>query len=188
MGVGALCFALGLLLTLTDDSGDDASPSVDQITTTTTTAPPSPSTTSGAPPVPASTTTVTPQTTAFTAPEDASVEARSFFANWQQANRAGDIDLLLALLHPLVIERYGAEQCRGYLPTVTDEQVIIEVREATLDPNRRYETDGQTATPADAYAVQITRADRGADAVELTATLAFVDGELRWFTDCGDPV
>ncbi|MDC3402483.1 hypothetical protein OAX95_00935 [bacterium] len=183
MGAGALCLVLGLLLTFTDDGGDSSSPAIDEVATTTTISPEPSTTTSTLPP------TTTPPTTVptTTLPAGATEQATSFFATWQQANRTGDIDLLLALLHPLVFERYGVEQCRTYLPTVTDEQVTIDVREATLDPSRRYETDGQTATPADAYAVQIT-SSCPADAVEFTATLAFVDGELRWFTDCGDPV
>jgi cell division septation protein DedD len=74
--------------------------------TTTTTAPPA--TTSVA--APATSTTAAPVTTAVAAP----ALVAAFIERFASAIAAGDVDALVATLHPAVVETYGESVCRSF--------------------------------------------------------------------------
>jgi hypothetical protein len=131
------------------------------------------------------TTTVAP-TTSTTEPLDAQVEA--FFAVWTTELAAGDADALYARLHPLVVERYGEAACRAYLGSLSAPAAESEV--LSVDPQLAtwaWATDGQSTDVADAITVRLRRTEDGDTFVENDVHLASVDGEIRWFTDCGTP-
>jgi hypothetical protein len=179
-GLVAVVAGVGLLLA---DGGDEAvgapaTPSTSATTATTTTA--STATTT------ATTATTAPPTTTTTVDVDG--EARAFFAAFADALRGADAEHLLATLHPLVAERYGAETCRAYLggldvPAFSAEVLSVEPAGVTFV----WETDGLSTEVPDAVRLVLRRTEDGSTFVESDVHLARVDGGLRWFTDCGTP-
>jgi hypothetical protein len=139
-------------------------------------------------PVGAATTTtptVAPTTTTTLSPR-AKVEA--FFADWANALRTGDASFLVARLHPAVPQRYGDDSCRAYLGSLRFPQAsaqVLSVDAATATWS--WETDGRTSAIADAFGLRLRRTEDGTSFTEAPAHIAFVNGEVRWFTDCGTP-
>lgn len=129
------------------------------------------------------TTTTRPTTTTESARDEPDV----FFDRLAAAFVADDANTLVDLLHPAVVARYGEEQCREHLEVLAASNVELELVEVTGVGPVVYATDGQETTIDDGVRVR-TRVTRDGEGVEQDATLAFVDDELRWFTDCGAPV
>jgi hypothetical protein len=116
----------------------------------------------------------------------AKVEA--FFADWVSALRAGDTTILLTRLHPAVTQRYSEDACRAYLGSLRFPQATAQV--IATDPATgpwSWETDGRATPIPDALGLQLRRTEDGVSFTEATAHIAFVNGEVRWFTDCGTP-
>lgn len=109
-----------------------------------------------------------------------------FYAALAAALRAGDVTTLHQLLHPAVIERYGAEQCSTSLAEVGDDSLTIEVLGTSSPGPWTWDLDGVTTEVDPAIAVDI-RLSAGGTSFEQEAHLALADGALRWFTDCGEP-
>jgi len=136
------------------------------------------------PTVEATTTTVPPATTTTTtiAPEYPTEFVNALIG----AQAAGDIDILLARLHPEVFTRYGGEEpCRLYLESVTFPEVIL--RELLEPAPWDYATDGITTTFPDAIGVEVERVVDGETLIQ-ELHIVYEGPELRWFTDCGEPV
>lgn len=187
-GVGAILLvigAIGFFANLSDGDGDaaitetapsDAGTTTTAPATTTTTLP---STTTTAPPETSSTST---STTTQAPPEDPG----DYIASHIAAQGTNDVAFLLARLHPDVIARYGGEDaCSAYLSSIPNPPFTL--REIGPPEPWEYATDGQSATYPDAIPVEIER-DVGGQTVIQEIHLVYVGNELRWFTDCGDPV
>jgi hypothetical protein len=106
----------------------------------------------------------------------------AFYGAFAEAMQAGDVDALVARLHPTTFDRYDDATCRVYLAAVTDEDFAAEVISAAPPARWSWTTDGVQREIDDAIAVRVRIGDR-----EQETHLAPVDGQLRWFTDCGDP-
>ncbi|MEZ5282107.1 MAG: hypothetical protein R2770_16730 [Acidimicrobiales bacterium] len=122
-------------------------------------------------------------------PLDPRATVQDFFANWAVAIGEADVEFLLAALHPAVIDRYGTEQCAAYLEQVAGQPIEVEVVSTSELITGEFARDGLTRVIDDLVLVEIARRDRGAEeAVVQQTRLGFVEGEPRWFTDCGEPL
>ena len=202
--------AVGLITTLSDDDGDTAAerpapnPSTPTSTVVTTTQPgatttpemtnpPATSTTLPATTTTAATTTIattttsstttsTSRTTTTVAPEDSA----EFMNALIDAQAAADVDFLTARLHPEVLTRYGgAEPCRTYLESITFPAITL--REINDPAPWDFATDGLVTTFPDAIGVEIQRIVDGETIIQ-ELHIVYAGPELRWFTDCGEPV
>jgi hypothetical protein len=140
---------------------------------------------------PAPTATPTPVPTASPAPPsptpDATTLIVAFYEGLDPAIRAADADILVPLLHPATIERYGEPACRTYLGGLADPTLDIEVASVAGPAPWDYQTDDLTTTIPAAWTVEAAFTSQGATS-DRELHVALVDGEVRWFTDCGTPL
>ena len=121
------------------------------------------------------------------ASSSASVFAAGFFDLYNAAQGAGDSGRMFEMLHPAVLELYGAAACTDYLASIVNPEVSIEVLSAADIGEWMWERDGQTLSIADALSVQ-ANINNGGDVSQSELHLATrPDGTLGWFTDCGEP-
>ncbi len=150
-----------------------------------------PTATVGATPSPAPTATPTAVATASPAPPsptpDATALIVAFYEGLDPAIRAADADILVPLLHPATIERYGEPACRTYLGGLADPTLDIEVASVVGPEPWDYVTDDLTTTIPDTWTVQAAFTSQGATS-DRELHVALVNGEVRWFTDCGTPI
>jgi hypothetical protein len=107
---------------------------------------------------------------------------QAFYDAFAAAMQAGDVDVLVGRLHPTTFDRYDDATCRAYLAAVIDADFTAAVT-GTAPPARwSWTTDGLERDIDDAIAVRVRIATG-----EQETHLAPVDGQLRWFTDCGNP-
>ncbi len=118
---------------------------------------------------------------------DATALIEAFYEGLDPAIRAADADVLVPLLHPATIERYGEPACRTYLGGLADPTLDIEVASVSGPEPWDYLTDDRTTTIPDAWTVSAAFTSQGATS-DRELHVAFVDGEVRWFTDCGAPL
>ncbi len=110
-----------------------------------------------------------------------------FLSALATAVREGDVDFQLERLHPAVIERYGEDACRADLVTRTDPTHAFEVTTVRDQPEPfDYASDGLSETIPETVVVDANVTDNG-QTQAVTTHLVEVDGEFRYFTDCGTP-
>jgi hypothetical protein len=103
-------------------------------------------------------------------------EVQKFLNQLDEAVRKGDTDFRVARLHPAVIERYGEQQCHDFLASP----------QAGPDPFDFTTDDGAVPIP-DAQLVLVKETfEKKTTTRELH--VAKVDGEFRYFIDCGTPL
>lgn len=125
---------------------------------------------------PANTTAAVTITT--TTPPDQTVE--DFFPDFVAAIESGDVDFLLARLHPVVLEQPNADRCRTFI-----EREILALGNYTLtgDVTGPVSQNVAGTTVAAVYSAPVSFVFQG-QSFDGTATFAAVDGEMRWFTEC----
>lgn len=131
----------------------------------------------------------TPTTPAVESPAPVHVDGgtRRFVDTFVSWLRAGDGESLLAALHPVVLVRYGEATCGTYTDGLAvDERFTIEVDTVTSVPRWDYATDGLSTRVTDVVRVNGRRVMDG-QVVDDEFHFAVVDGNYRWFTDCGTP-
>jgi hypothetical protein len=155
---------------------------------------PSPSPSISAAPTPEPTAPTGPTAGETTSPEPEPSETlaaetpEEFFADFAEAIRTGDVEFLLARLHPVVLERYGRQRCRAAVASLaTDPTLDVKIRSTSEPGSYEFASDGKTATVEDAFTVALTFTTAEGTARQ-DGHVALVDGELRWFTDCGEPL
>jgi hypothetical protein len=126
-----------------------------------------------------------PATTRPTAPPET---AQAFFATFGRALAAGDSASLIARLHPLVVSRYGADQCRAYLTGLSVPRYAVEVLGVRAAEPWDWVLDGRTDRIPSAIPVRIRSTEDGTTFREVEAHVVVVDNQVRWFTDCGTPI
>ncbi len=183
--VGLVMIVSGLIMALVGlagwiFSGNDASGETSTTIAASTTSLPttlpetSTSTTTSEP----ATTTTMPSTTTTTI--DASGSIQGFVPAFADAIAREDVDFLIATLHPSVLALFDEESCRTF---ITEEILELE----------QYRLIGEIAGPTtqlvggmevDMYQGAVAFAFRGQEFTS-EAAFAFVDGQTRWFTQCG---
>jgi hypothetical protein len=111
----------------------------------------------------------------------------AFYEGLDPAIRAADADTLVPLLHPATIERYGEPACRTYLGGLADPTLDIVVESVAGPAPWDYVTDERTTTIPDTWTVQARFTSQG-ETSDRELHVALVDGQIRWFTDCGTPL
>jgi hypothetical protein len=132
----------------------------------------------------AATATPTPSTDSLPA-------VQSFYKDWNAAFEAQDVDTLFSLLHPTVLDVYGADVCRAYLESVIRNPVSVTVQGATDLPTWEWQADDRQVSVDEAVAVDAA-VTAGGQTVDQEVHLAWDESSgnrrLAWFTDCGQPL
>ena len=111
---------------------------------------------------------------------------RSFVAEFDAAHQAGNLAFLIEHLDPLVIERYGADQCDSYVAATMGSIQNLEIIQIMGPQEISYDSDDlSTAIPDGGFRLEL---DLDANGTRTTANPSYriVDGIIRWFTDCGE--
>ena len=103
------------------------------------------------------------------------------------AVRNRQADFLLARLHPEVITLYGEAQCRTFVSSLRDPTRAYLIRSVSTLGMWNYTPDGRSIPITDVYTVNVTATVNGKSTTS-DIHVALVDGQLRWFTDCGTPL
>ncbi len=143
---------------------------------TTTAPPPSPS-----PAPPTVPPTAPPTATASASPVLDPPTVEEFAGELLAAFQTADSGYLFDRLHPFVLERYGARQCRRYVNDLAPEpSASWTVLSATGPAPWDWTTDELTTTVSDTWTVMIDIPDEGEREVHFTP----FEGTWRWFVDC----
>ncbi len=192
-GVAALVIGIALIGSAVLDLGEDSRTSTAALATPAASPPGSASPPPSAGPTtgPLASPSAPRSSSAATAPGPASTpdpftRVAAFTSVLIPAIRDADAATLVAILHPATIERYGIDACLEQLGRLGDPTFDIVVHGVDSPEPWDYTTDGVTTTILDALRVDASMTENGAtEATELH--VAIVDGEVRWFTDCGTP-
>jgi hypothetical protein len=99
----------------------------------------------------------------------------------------GNIDQELAALNPAVVQRYGDDQCRSFLATLTDPTAAFTVKEVTGPESFDYAGNGLTTTVPNTFYADVTAISHG-QAVDQTVHVARANNALSFFAACGTPL
>jgi hypothetical protein len=110
-----------------------------------------------------------------------------FLPVFSAAIRTGDKRFLFERLHPAVVEFYGEQACRVYLRDfiVPDSEFVY--RSAAEPAEFTWVADGTATLVQDVVNVDVTAVSEEGE-IDRVIHLGIVEGSLRWFADCGDPV
>lgn len=125
-----------------------------------------------------------PEATPAPGEQDLQTFYAAFNAQFETQNASGLFDLL----HPAVIELYGAEACQAYLASVVESPIGVEVTKVIEFGPWDWEIDGQTNPIDDVYKIGITILTQDGPVDSESHVGLRPDGTLGWFTDCGDPL
>lgn len=185
MGLGAVVFLIGLVMTVTGgDDGDEVAAtttttSVESTTTTVAT------TTSGAPTTtapPATTTTEAPPETTTTTIADETVE--EFVEAFSAALEAGDRDFVLDRLHPEVYAGWGEDLCVAWVDreimTLTD-YTLVQINSGPLTATVTT-PNGQITVP-DVFEADVSFTFQG-ESFDSGGTYALIEATMHWLGQC----
>ncbi|MFQ5517447.1 MAG: hypothetical protein ACE5E8_07715, partial [Acidimicrobiia bacterium] len=127
------------------------------------------------------TTTTTTTSTTTTIPTEPVEEFVSLYA---AATESRDISFLVARLHPFVLERHTLEDCHLFISDVVTLIRNYRLTGPVAGPEQQtFQLGGRTVL-IDVYPAPVAFELQGST-MEETAVFAYVDNEVRWFTDCG---
>lgn len=138
----------------------------------------------GQPPEPEAEATPIPEVEPTSTPED----FQGFYDDFNQAFLQQDTSGLIDLLHPAVLDLYGAEACQAYLGEVVETLIEVQVVSVTDFGTWDWVIDGQTIPVDDVYSLDINVIAQGQVTPRQSHVGLREDGTLGWFTDCGDPL
>lgn len=111
-----------------------------------------------------------------------------FVAAFTTAIQTNDVSFLLGRLHPRVLELYGQEACAAYVPSVINPDFELTIRESSGPETWEWVIDDVTSEIADSYAVEVSRMEGGQTLIQEIHVARRAEGDIGWFTDCGDPL
>ena len=114
---------------------------------------------------------------------------QQFLDKLNAAVRKGETDVRVALLHPAVLERYGEQQCRDFLATPEAQDTTRKDKVKRVDKPKPFDfttDDGALPIPNAQFVLVEETYQKKKSRRELH--LARVDGEYRYFIDCGVPL
>jgi hypothetical protein len=110
---------------------------------------------------------------------------KQFLTHLATAIRKGDSKFMLSRLNPVVIGRYGASLCRGFLMGLKDPTAKIVVQRVGPPAKYAYTSDGETTTVANTRAVTVKRTSLSQSAIQTEHIALSADGtHYTWFTSC----
>lgn len=123
---------------------------------------------------------------------DVEALVRAFFVELAAALREGRARDMVDALAPAVFERYGREACEARFENQPAEPSrAFEITAVRPPAPWDWTLDGRTTTIPDAITVEarVTGPTPSGDATaDAEIHVQLVDGEVRWFTDCGEPL
>jgi hypothetical protein len=103
--------------------------------------------------------------------------------------RQSDTATRVALLHPAVIERYGEQQCRDFLASPEAEDPSRRDKVNRVDKPAPFDfTTDDGAIPIPNAQLVLVKETFQKKKSERELHVARVDGEYRYFIDCGTPL
>jgi hypothetical protein len=116
-------------------------------------------------------------------------EVQEFLDELDEAVRTSNVDFRLARLHPVVIDRYGEQQCRDFLasPEAQDPSRKDKVKRVDRPAAFEFTTDDGNIPIPDAQFVLVSETYRKKKS-QRELHVARFDGEYRYFIDCGVPL
>lgn len=183
VGVGAALVVVGAVGQLR--SGGEtavASPTTTAAAAPTSSAPVAePSSTTTSTTTEGSTTTTSAPTTTTTTAEVETVE--EFVAAFAAATASDDAGFLFQRLHPVVLEVYDPELCRGWVEReivgLEDYRLVGEVTETV----RSFDTPSGPVTVDPVYLAEVAFVFQG-QPFQASGLYAPLEGEMRWFGEC----
>jgi hypothetical protein len=109
-----------------------------------------------------------------------------FLPVFSAAIRTGDQRFLFERLHPAVVQFYGERACRVYLRDFIVPNSAFVYRSAGEPSEFTWVADGMATLVPDVVNVDVTAVSEGGE-IDRVIHLGIVEGDLRWFADCGDP-
>jgi len=110
-----------------------------------------------------------------------------FLPVFSAAIRTGDERFLFEHLHPAVVEFYGERACHVYLRDFVVPDSELQYRSAAEPAEFTWIADGTATLVQDVVNVDVTAVSEEGE-IDRVIHLGIVEGSLRWFADCGDPV
>jgi len=120
-------------------------------------------------------------------PEDSAVAIQAFLNEYNQFFRDQNPEALLGLLHPAVINLYGAETCQNYLNTIVSNPIELELVAVSESYLWIWEIDGRSTEIDNAYTLQVILSTADQDSEQEIHLAKFGEDLIGWFTDCGEP-
>jgi hypothetical protein len=99
----------------------------------------------------------------------------------------GDSTFLFDRLDAAVIARYGADQCRAFVPKLIDPAAQLHLVSVRGPTSYAWQTHGLTVTVDMVYEMDVDGVVMGVSGPR-TYHFALVDGRFRIFVDCGTPL
>lgn len=96
----------------------------------------------------------------------------------------GNIDILLDLLHPVVLETYSREDCVAHLEAVVPGIPPLGFARVTGTGTYEYATSNRTVAEVDDAVFVVLAFETASGREEEHSQFAWADGTLRWFTHC----
>jgi hypothetical protein len=112
---------------------------------------------------------------------------REFAMQLEAYNHAPAPDELVRVLHPEIIATYGEQTCLAYADQVADDTLQIDVVTVYGLDTWEFSLDGVSYSIRDVYTVDAIITRDGESSATQTH-FGLVDGDLTWFTDCGEPL
>ena len=112
--------------------------------------------------------------------------AEGFLPVFSAAIRTGDRRFLFQRLHPAVVDFYGERACRVYLRDFIVPNSEFVFRSAAKPAQFTWVVDGRATLIPDVVNVDVTAVSEEGQ-IDRVIHLGLVEGDLRWFADCGDP-
>jgi hypothetical protein len=115
---------------------------------------------------------------------------QEFLDRLDEAVRQGNTDFRVARLHPAVIDRYGEQQCRAFLASPSagpDPSRADKVKRVDRPEPFEFSTDDGAVPIPEAQLVLVEETYQK-KTTQRELHVARVDGELRYFIDCGAPL
>lgn len=181
--VGIATMALGTIgwVVSSGDDGDvaaDTSTTADSSTTSTIVEP-----TTQLEPAETSTSSSSTSATTTTTIALGSTDVEAFITDFAAAIDTGNVDYLLARLHPLVQLGYEQQTCRSFIETeilaLGDYSLVGTVEESTLT----FTVNGEEVVVEPAFQATVSFTYQG-QTYESAAHFAPSEGEIRWFAEC----
>ena len=111
----------------------------------------------------------------------------TFTTDLVDAMQSQDVTFLFDRLHPAVLDIYGADACQAYLGSIAGYS-NIGVLQLSGPGDWVFERDGTSTPIQDAYTIEANFTLPEGQVNPAVAHFALMDGEMSWFTDCGDPL
>jgi hypothetical protein len=192
MGLGAILIAVGIVGVLSSGDNEESSPSTAAAPATTTLPMTSTVTSTTATPEPTTTTTTTTTSTTTTAAPTTTTTTttmpaetvEAFIEAYAQAADADDVDFFFDRLHPVVLARTDAAQCRDFI--ASDIVALENYRlNGEIEAPRAvtFDTPEGPITVDELYQAPVSFVFRD-QSFKVVAAFAPVDGQMRWLTEC----